>query len=374
MKGNRLLVVIAIALFTAALAGCGGKTETPKAAAPAAPQANSKVVLAVKTTKAPGIDGVADDAWSSAQAVKANLSGAGTLGPGGNFNNGNTSVTVKALYDEKNLYMLYEWEDATDSQARGPWIKEGDKLVKKPYASHYEDKFAVLWNINDSTKGFNDQGCAVSCHDTGVKDKAGKPIFKHWTNAQDELLDTWHMKITRQNTLYGADKPGIMHDQFHDNVKFDPNNPKTNSAGRHSDPDEKEYADNITGSSNADPGMPKWVFDGAPVNGSKYVIVDGIDKIKPFTADMVAAMKEGDSLPGLIVYPQNKDAGDVKAKAKWANGKWTLEIQRPLKTDSKYDIQFSDFSKTYFFAMSAFDNSQIGHATMPGTLELKFKN
>lgn len=370
MKSKRLIAAITIVLFTLALAGCGQK-ETPK---PAAQQAGGKVVTAVKTSKAPGIDGVVDDVWASAEAVKTTISGAGNLGPGGKFNNGSTNVTIKALYDDKNIYMLYEWEDPTDSQSRGPWVKEGDKLVKKPYSSNYEDKFGVMWNINDSTKGFNDQGCAISCHDTGEKTKDGKPILKHWTNGPDELLDTWHMKITRHNTLLGADKPGIMHDQFHDNVKFNPQDSKTNSAGRHSDPDSKEYSDNITGASNADPGMPKFVFDGSPLNGSKYVIVDGIDKVKPFTDDMVASMKEGDTIPGLIVYPQTKDAADVKAKAKWVNGKWTLEIQRPLKTESKYDVQFSDLTKTYYFAVSAFDNSQIGHATMEGTLQLKFKN
>lgn len=370
MKRKRLVAAITIALFTLALAGCGQKSEPPKPASQAV--GTGKVVTAVKATKAPGIDGVADEAWNSAQAVKASLTGAGALGPGGKFNNGSTNVTVKALYDDKNIYMLYEWEDPTDSQARGPWVKEGDKLVKKQFSSDYEDKFGVIWNINDSTKGFSEQGCAISCHDTGTKNKDGKPILKHWTNTSDELLDTWHMKITRHNTLNGSDKPGIMHDQFHDNVKFDPNNPKTNSAGRHSDPDAKEYDDNRTGPSNADPGMPKFVFDGAPVNGSKYVIVDGIDKVKPFTPDMVAAMKDGDTIPGLTVYPQNKDAGEVQGKAKWANGKWTLEIQRPLKTESKYDVQFTDLGKTYNFALSAFDNSQIGHATMPGILELKF--
>lgn len=370
MKKKRLVAAVTIALFTLGLAGCGQKAEPPKPANQAV--VAGKVLNAVKTAKALTIDGVPDEVWNSAQAVKASLTGAGIIGPGGNFNNGATNVSVKALYDDKNVYMLYEWEDPTDSEVRGPWVKEGDKLVKKPFSTHYEDKFAVIWNINDSTKSFNEQGCAISCHDTGVKNKEGKPILKHWSNAPDELLDTWHMKITRHNTLNGADKPGIMHDQFHDNVKFDPNDPKTGSAGRHTDPDAKEYDDNRTGPSNADPGMPKFVFDGAPVNGSKYVIVDGIDKVKPFTPDMVAAMKEGDTIPGLTVYSQTKDSADVTAKAKWANGKWTLEIQRPLTTNSKYDIQFNDLVKTYYFAVSAFDNSQIGHATMTGTLELKF--
>lgn len=368
MKGKRLIAALTIVLFVLVLAGCGQKAETPK---PAAQQAGGgKVVTAVKTAKAPGIDGVAEDVWGAAQAVKVTLSGAGDLGPGGKFKDGSTTVTVKAMYDDKNLYMLYEWEDPTDSQARGPWVKEGDKLVKKGYATHYEDKFGVLWNIN--TKDFNEKGCGVTCHDTGTKNKDGKPVLKHWTNAEGELVDTWHMKITRHNTLFGLDKPGIINDQFHDNRKFDPNNPQTNSAGRRSDPDKKEYEDNRTGPSNADPGMPKLVFDGPPVNGSKYVIVEGLDKVKPFTPEMVAAMKEGDTIPGLMVAQLTGDAADVKAKAKWVNGKWTMETQRALTTTSKYDVQFSDLAKGYFFALAAFDNSQIGHAMQDGTLELKF--
>ncbi len=42
-------------------------------------------------------------------------------------------------------------------------------------------------------------------------------------------------------------------------------------------------------------------------------------------------------------------------------------------TSQEQDVQFSDLKKSYFFAVSAFDNSQINHVYHDGAIELKFK-
>ncbi|KKM10255.1 hypothetical protein SY88_14395 [Clostridiales bacterium PH28_bin88] len=336
----------------------------------ARPPAN--LLQAVKTSKAPVLDGISEDLWNAAQEYKVEVLNGGVLqGSGGNFEDGKTEVAIKALYDSENLYMRFRWADPTESLARGPWIKENGQLVKKDYSEFYEDKFAVNWNIAGSVANFDTQGCAATCHVSSAKDKKGNPIIKHWTNAENEKLDMWHWKLTRQNNLYGPDKPGLMHDQYMDNIIFDPADDKTKSAGRHADPGEKEYVDNATGKS-PEWGVPKLVLDGPTVNGNPYVIVDGLDKTKPFTEEYLNSMKDGDFLPGLIAKQISGDPADIKAKGKWENGFWTLEIQRKLVNGSAYDVQFDDLTKTYFFAVAAFDNSQIGHAYQQGVIQLKF--
>jgi len=371
MKVKRIVVLCMIILLV--VVGCARQTpQTPQPTQQGTtPTADKNTLTAVKTTSAPNIDGKADEGfWANAPEMSTTLSNAGVTqgGTGGKFENGGTTVTTKAVYNSDNIYMLLKWKDPTETKARGPWIFEGGKLVSKSYNEYYEDKFAIVWNIKDSVKEFNEQGCMITCH--AATDKDGKAVSKHWTNASGELLDAWHWKEVRQNTLNGPDKPGLMHDQYWDERKFDPNNTDTSSAGRRTDPGPKEYEEN----KNADKTAPKLVFDGPVLNGNPYVIVEGLDKTKPFTADYVKGMKEGDFIPGTIAKQiSGSDAADITAKGKYENGMWTLEVQRKLKTASDKDIQFDDLTKQYTFAMSAFDNSQIGHAYEMATHKLVFK-
>ena len=381
-KSLAKIIGLLVVVGSLAVTGCSSQPASKEAAKPAAntpaptaaPAADDKTLTAIKTTTAPTLDGKSSESfWATAPELKVSLAGAATLqgGTGGKFDNGKTDVTMKASYDAENLYVLLQYKDPTESQQRGPWKLEGGKLVKQGYragAGWYEDKFGINWNINDSVKDFNTVGCSVTCHATADKD--GKALNKHWTNAASEMLDTWHWKSVRQNTLFGPDKPGLMHDQFMDNVNYNPADAaKTDSAGRHSDPGDKEYADNV----NDDKSAPKLVLDGAALNGDPFVIVNGLDKTKPYTADYLKTMKEGDFIPGLIAKQITGDPADIKVKGKWENGVWTLEIARKLKTTSDKDIQFADLAKTYYFALAAFDNSQIGHAYQNGAQKLVFK-
>lgn len=363
------LTVLSLAVVT----GCAGAQKPPDTTTPPstpAPATDAKTLTSVKTTSAPTLDGKSsEDFWAGAPEMKLTVANAGALqgGTGGKFENGSTEISMKSAYDAENVYFLLQYKDPTDSKERGPWVLEGGKLVKKPYNELYEDKLAFIWNIDDSTKGFNESGCAVTCH--AATDKEGKSVTKHWTNAENELLDMWHWKYVRQNSLFGPDKPGLMHDQYMDSVKYDPADEAKKGAGRHSDPGEKEYIDNVTDDKKA----PKLVFDGPPANGNPYVIVEGLDTTKPYTADYIKTMKEGDSIPGPIAKQITGDPADIKAKGKWENGVWTLEISRKLTTTSAKDIQFKDLAKTYSFAVAAFDNSQIGHAYENTVHKLEFK-
>lgn len=367
-------ILLAIIIITLATAGCAAQQDKKEDKAKPAPQAQKEAapateLVAVKTAKAPAIDGKSEAAWDAAKEIQIPLANGGLLqnNTGGKYVDGKTTVSAKAMYDDKNIYMRLKWADPTNSIARTPWIKEGGKLVKKDPNEFYEDKLGINWNINNSVADFNKKGCAVTCHTTDVTDeKTGKKLIKHWTNGDNEILDMWHWKLTRQNSLFGPDKPGLMHDQYMDNTKFESKENK--GAGRHADPGEKEYKPNET----KDMKQPVLVLDGPPANGNPYVIVDGLDKTKPFDPAMVANMKEGDFIAGNISKQITGDPADIKAKGNYADGMWTLEIQRPLKTQSNKDIQFDDLGKEYYFAIAGFDNSQIGHAYQKGVNSLTF--
>lgn len=351
------------------VAGCGGGDKTPA-------KADADTLKSMKAKGAVTIDGKADE-WANIQGISIEMKNAGELGPGGKFNNGRTTAVLKSMYDKDNVYFLAVWDDPTDSMSRGPWVYEGGKWMKKGYGTDYEDKFAMQWNIKDSVKGFNDlqgdkAGCAVSCHATGVFDeKTGKEIKKKYNNAAGELADMWHWKLVRTNFNAGKDKAGQIHDQYTDSTPYKAADGKiTNNAGRKGDPGNAEYKDNVVGEKDKPGYMPQFVFDGPPAV-SPYVIIDGIDKVKPF--DPNAPAKEGDIIPGLIAYRMTGDNGDISAKGVWKDGKWTLEWQRKLVTGSQYDVSFDDLAKTYFFGVAAFDNSQIGHAYHSGAKKFVFE-
>lgn len=295
---------------------------------------------AAKADKAPALDGVAEDVWGKAKPV--------TIHVNGGINKGATDVALKALYSQDTIYFLAQYKDPTESLRRQPWVKQPDGSWKAVSgAESYEDKFALLWNINDSIKSFNEQGCAVSCHAT----TAGRDRPLKYTNADGELGDIWHMKTVRTNPV------GQIDDQYLDN------DTKSADAGRKSDAKTAgSYADNTKEWQKTPPfalpankpAPPYWIMDAEKVafDDSKY--------------------KAGDEVPGIVIAPAVGDRGDIAAKAVWKDGMWTAEWSRKLQTGSKTDVQF-DPKKEFYFGVAVFDNAQIGHAVQYGVTKLTFE-
>jgi len=312
----------------------------------------SNALMAKKVTKAPVLDGKIDALWKDAKAVKIPVTG------GANLPNGSTEVILKAVYTETDIYFLAQWRDKTQSYYRSPWKKQADgswMQLKDPNDKggdnnkYYEDKFAMLWNINIA--GFESAGCMVACH----AGEAGKAFGNKYTANPGELGDIWHWKSVRTGPV------GQVDDQYLDSTRYDKE--KAPEAGRKSDPKTAGgYSDNINEAKNGPkwaakgnkPAPPYWLLDSEkePFDGSKY--------------------KAGDEVAGIIVAPFVGDRGDISAKASWSNGVWTLEFTRKLKTGSQYDVQFDDLSKQYAFGVAVFDNAQVRHAFATVPYKLSF--
>ena len=149
------------------------------------PASAADVITAVNVAKAPVLAaGAADPAWSKAKALSVPLLG------GVNFKAGKgaTNATLKAVYSGDMLYVLLQYDDPTQSVRRFPYQKQADGSWKKLKDAndkggddnvYYEDKFALIWNINNSIKGFSQQGCMTACH-------AGEPGIGQ---VDDQYLD-----------------------------------------------------------------------------------------------------------------------------------------------------------------------------------------
>lgn len=315
------------------------------------------VLVAAKVTMPPALDGQGNDAaWAQARPITVKLTG------GMNFEGGKgeTTATLKAVYSGDMVYFLIQYADPTDSRRRGPYQKQADgtwKKLKDPKDLggddnvYYEDKWAMIWNIDNSIAGWDRKGCGVTCH-VGQ----GKPYGNKYTPAEGQIGDMWHMKGQRTAPL------GKVDDQYLDHTRYDKD--KSPNAGRKSDPGGPEYrgVDLVN-------GKPAFMNpDGRAANaGGRFYIVDGQQ-----VAFDDGRFKAGDEVASYLIFPLKGDRADINVAVRWAAGVHTSEVSRKLVTGSKLDIQFSDLTKSYGFGFAAFDNAQVQHATGDEPLYLKF--
>ena len=347
---------LALAIVTA-LAGASMATQAQEK-----PKSFKAVdVVATKAASAPKLDGMADDAiWKSAPAVKF------TAVKGANFkdNKGETQGTVQVVYVGDMLYMLVTYDDPTLSVRRSPFQKQADGSWKKlsdpndkggDNNIYYEDKMAVIWNIDNSIFGFNERfSCQAACH----AGEPGKPYGNKYTTEEGEIGDIWHLKYVRGGFL------GQIDDQYVDHTRHDP--AKSPDAGRKSDPKTGGGYEDIKLVN----GKPEFMNkDAKPANKGGTYWLKPEDKV----AFDDSKFKAGDEVASILVAPFTGDRGDIATSARWANGKWTVEIARKLVTGSKFDVNFNDLTKAYGFGIAFFDNAQVRHAYIQEPLLLKFK-
>lgn len=344
---KRLISALALAAF--ALAACSTNQESGV----------NTVLTARKVATAPVLKaGDSDPAWAGATPMSIELSGGENFG-----GKGGTTALLKAVYSGDTLYMLVQYADPTNSLRRGPYQKQADGSWKKladPQDKggddnvYYEDKWAMIWPINNSVKGFAENGCGATCH----AGEPGKPYGNKYTAAPGELADMWHMKGSRTAPL------GKVDDQYLDHTRFDAK--ASPNAGRKSDPGPAEY--NGFGLVN---GKPQYMSkDARAANaGGTYYIVRGNEVAFDDTK-----FKAGDEVASYLINPLSGDRGDINVVTTWRNGILTSVVSRKLVTGSRFDVQFGDLTAQYPFGFAAFDNAQVRHAVHWNPVYLRFAN
>lgn len=332
---------------------------------------------------APVIDGFFDPVWDKAARVRLRVAdGWGDA----------EFVTVQAAYDATYLYMVVMWNDDKASMRREPWVKQADGSWKTlagksptPTAGaswadymgasfneedaarfNYEDKMAIIWNTYGPTTvaGFEQNGCAVLCHDPGKSNGPGtsynsttqQMAAKMYTTAASEIADMWHWKLIRTNQHAKAD------DQY---VRYwVPGPTGAGDGGRASDAGSGGY-----GSNPAVAGKPQ--YRGPSMSGPPYYIFDN-QKVLLTAAELNAAAA-GAEIPNMITSGATGFRADVDAKGLHNSGTWGVEIRRKLVTGDVNDVQFNDLVRQYAFGVAIFDNAQIEHRYTPMVAKLAFK-
>ena len=225
LKSKQLWVMTSFILFAGYWIGC---TKNDQILGVSATAINSTDLLSLKTTAAPTIDGTVDALWEKA----TNLSVIPVVPDAGNglfsgYIGEQYPVHLRSMYDDQNIYFLAEYADATKNSNVAPWYFNPALNVtgktgwqKEPSNKTFdangaltrdcfgEDKFALLFNIDNSTPKFISQTCYSSCHvftpyldyaavltstptATAAVMNSNKESGNHYTNGSNEKIDMW---------------------------------------------------------------------------------------------------------------------------------------------------------------------------------------
>lgn len=219
---------------------------------------------------------------------------------------GNIDIEIKAGVSGDTIYMLVQWPDETQDTEHKPLVWNKTKDAYDTAEDKLEDRLALTFDMGGD---FN------SCMLAGTAFKA----------------DTWHWKSFRSGTV------GLVHDQMHI-ISFEQM------------PKAKEH-----------PGM----------NGKKLWLARPADAGDELYTTQRPLENIGEKVPKYLVNANAKGSvADVKAKAAWANNKWTLEMSRKLDTGNADDVKFEK-GKTYKSGVAAFNHAGDDHHSVAGfTLEV----
>lgn len=346
-------------------------------------------LIAVATSTPPTLDGRLDDtAWRGDRpAIMPTQQGENTEG----FLE--STVEMRAAYDDKNIYFAFRWTDPSYSLMRLPLKKEADgwhilgsNVATADVIDYYEDKIAILFATEPSFGG------AATTH-MGKRPLANKPGAAngrglHYT-VDGSNLDMWQWKASRGGMLGHVDDMYV-------GPAIEPSEAQAAGKARYSagylpDPGDSIYVYNYK----ARPGggyeaavdvvrLPKDYRatlaamgsipsgpEGSNDDGSVWWLTNATSV--PYSPELDATIPVGTVIPSVLNINEYKgDRADITGKAHYENGFWTLETSRKRDTGSVYDMSFPA-GRTAYVYVSVFDHSQTRHTRHERPIVLKLR-
>jgi len=361
---------------------------------------SSDTLLVKKFATAPVFDGEIDAMWAEVRPLinRATVTGAGdriiTLNGSSNgitllepndlmdpYTGESYKYSLRGGHDGTNLYLLFEWEDETDSKDRQSWYFDSvDSKWKQEnkYANHkndkfYEDKFGFMFPI-DNPEGFSGGTCTVTCHGNLADPQPGEKVTRHFMKNQGELTDFWHWKRDRHALAEACDDGFV---QWEDDFDMASANGRKNDDGISPYSTSMKFTDAGTGLSGPKyviPGRENyyWIaqseIDGGTAKEVTAVALDGTLTYDGGTIDPNGdpAYSQGfgnKRMPSIIINPggQGSDGrSEVRVIAQHVGSGWQLEIMRKLNTGDPTDAVFTP-GQSMPFGLAIFNNAAIAH-------------
>ncbi len=333
-------------------------------------------VRKIDPSEAPVLDGdLSDPVWRTARPVIV------LTNQGANFNGtGESEVEIRAVHDGHMAYFSFVWSDPTRSLKHLPLIKRPDgwHVLQGNYDTgdehdYHEDKFSVLL-ANNAPLIAGDRTFHAGRAPIADKPATFSGRGLHYT-MDGSFVDVWEWKATRGGLL-----------GFVDDGHFGPPTEPTKDqwAGRSpykggfaADPGTANYANNFEPRGPGGyqrPVQPKrlpknwqttWAAMGrvdlepsvGESEGARWSMTEA--ESVPYSPKLDAQFPLNALIPGVIIAGQySGDRADIRGAARWAAGRWALEVARRLDTGSKYD---SPIATGMGMRVAVFDHSQIRH-------------
>jgi hypothetical protein len=299
---------------------------------------------------------------------------------GDNFDGkGEARIEIRAVHDGTWAYFLFTWEDPTRSLKHLPLVKQVDgwHLLHNGFENgderdFNEDKFSVLLTRTDATIA-GDRTFHASPQPLAEMPGTMTGRGLHYTVGGAGPVDVWQWKATSGGAT------GWM-----DDAHFGPPLPPTPQQQSHlapykggyaPDPGDANYSENFVANAAADPTvvprrLPRDLaamkdamgdLDLDPDHGesdsARWFMTEA--ESQAYSAELDARLPLGTVIPGVILDGKfSGDRADIRCAARWASGRWTLEVARRLDTGSAFDVPIEN---GVFMRVAAFDHSQIRH-------------
>jgi hypothetical protein len=331
----------------------------------------------IANADAPILDGdTSDPVWRSIRPVSV------LTNHGGNFDgNSESRIDVRAVHDGTWAYFLFTWEDPTRSLKQLPLIKEvnGWRLLHDGYEqgdehSFNEDKFSVLLTTMDANLA-GDRTFHASPHPIADAPSTMTGRGLHYTTKAGPYADVWQWKAT-------SGGPTGWMDDDHFGPPLEPTPMQVNNAvpyrgGFAPDPGGANYSDNFMITTTTGDGrivtprrLPRDLAamtaamgqisldpDVGESEGARWFMTE--PESVPYALDLDRLIPTGTVIPGVIISGDfSGDRADIRCAARWASGRWSLEVARRLDTSSEYDVPIRT---GVLMRVAAFDHSQIRH-------------
>jgi hypothetical protein len=338
-------------------------------------------IARIRAANSPSLDGdISEAVWRRASAVTV-LTQHGT-----NFDGGESQIEIRSVHDGKYAYFAFTWTDPTRSLMHMPLVKQADGWHLARSASpgnetqFHEDKFAVLLVAGGQHlvgKGIHLGRRPVSNAPEGA---TGRGL--HYLTAG--YGDIW---------LWRASHGGL--NGWIDNGHFGPPQPASapRPSGRYAggfklDPRPLPYEDNFTARS-AGGTYPLVLPLRFPKSTSRFLKLslfsldpDSSDpetpsfwlnpnESVPYSEEIDRLVPVGTTIPGILFRPEiamRADPAFVIGTARWASGRWSLELKRLLNTGGPDDTVIKTGALMW---VAAFDHAETWHTYHIRPLELE---
>ena len=334
-------------------------------------------IIEIPASEAPVIDGdLSDPVWTKAQPVIVQTTQGGDFG-----GTGASRVEIRAVHDERFVYFSFVWSDPTRSLKHLPLVKTASGWQVAAGSTepgnetvYHEDKFSVLL----SRPVFPLIGAAIHLSAAPRADRpaSGTGRGMHYT-LDGSIADVWVWRASH------GGRAGHV-DNAHFGAAIEPSEEHLDGRARYPggfslDPGPVPYRANVTKRRTAlnDGGtilperLPRdleattralgHIADTAAQSeseGARWWMSEA--ESLPYSKLVDDKIPIGTIIPGVVTQDEVAMRDDsVRGVARWAAGRWTLEVVRRLNTGSKFDVPIKTGTLMW---VAAFDHAETRHS------------